>query len=95
MPKGGIKMRPIDLLKEYDVEFSWISKETLAQLFPKEKKVKINLEGMLAYVFTHEFLHQQHPLMEEEEIIARTERYYNRMTKQEIVILANAIKKRR
>ncbi len=76
---------------DFQIEFSWINKSTLAVIDPLREKILINLALHLVETDVHEYLHLQYPKMDEKTICQRTEKMLARTSRKDIQLLGERL----
>ena len=71
-------------MKVCKLEFGWIDKNTFGLYDFETKRVKISLALALVDIFIHEAIHEFNPNATEKEIIKKTARKLNRLTRKDI-----------
>lgn len=69
---------------EFEIQFSWIDKSTLARVDPASERIVINLSLHLVETFIHEYLHCQYPQLDEQAICRKTEKMLSRISEKDI-----------
>ena len=88
-----------ELVDVLDIKFCWINKNTHGTFNRKTNEIKLNLKTMMVEVFIHEVMHFIHPLLNREEdesvIDELTARIWEKLTAQQIKLLAKKLLERR
>jgi hypothetical protein len=78
-------MRKIkECLKENDLFFRWIDKQTYGLIEEDKQEITINIELLILEVMIHEYLHWRFPDKKERWIEKETDRRLKKMTRKEI-----------
>jgi hypothetical protein len=75
----------------YSIIFDWRNKKHLGLINRQKKIITINIELFVVIMLIHELLHEKHPLLREEEIIAKAWRVIDRMKTVQIRQLARKL----
>jgi len=76
-------------LKRGSIKVGWIDKNTFGTY--DDNEIIINKALTMVEVLVHEYLHHKYPKASEREIIGRTARKVNRLSKKEIIRIAKFI----
>lgn len=71
-------------MQDCELKFGWIDKNTFGLYDTETKRVKISIVLALVRIFIHEYIHELNPDATEKEIIKKTTRKLNRLTRKEI-----------
>jgi hypothetical protein len=74
-----------ECLKENDLFFQWINKQTYGLIEEDKQKITINIELLILEVMIHEYLHWRFPDKKERWIEKETDRRLKKMTRKEIL----------
>ena len=73
-----------ECLKENELFFHFIDKQTYGILNEEQQKIIINLELLVVETFLHEYLHWRHPNWKEKKVERETDKRLKRMTVKEM-----------
>lgn len=76
---------------DFEVQFSWINKSTLARVDPASERIVINLSLHLVETFIHEYLHCQYPKLDEQTICRKTEKMLSRISRRDVRLIGEIL----
>jgi len=75
----------------YSIIFDWRNKKHFGLMNRRKKTITLNVELFVVVMLAHELIHEKHPFLKEDEVIAKSWRSIDRMKTAEIRKLARKL----